>query len=234
VEPASACGNGKLQFIGQKSQDKWVIEEALPGVRHGFFLDLAATDGISINNTLLLERQLGWTGIAIEPNAEYFRALSANRLCRCFSDCIDESSRTVAFLPNGELGGIVDFDTDNSPNVRPDLIEEWKTAGKIQEMHTRELADVLAEANAPAVIDYFSFDVEGAETRILRSFPFDQYTFLAATIERPTPEINDLLFRNGYLFVRNVSFDSFYLHETAPTAATISREPFEQIPAKDR
>ena len=139
----------------------------------------------------------------------------------------------VNFLANGDLGGIVDLDTDNSPEVRPGLIEEWRSARKIQELRTRTLAEVLEEAKAPSVIDYFSFDVEGAETRILRSFPFDRYTFLAVTIERPTPEVNDLMFRNGYIFVRNVSFDSFYVHKTAPTANTISRQPFEQIPPKD-
>jgi hypothetical protein len=222
-----------MEFIGQKGQDRWVIEEAMPGVRGGFFLDLAATDGVSINNTLLLERELGWTGIAIEPNVDYFSALIKNRSCLCFPDCIDEVSREVQFLANDELGGIVDTDTDNSPQIRPALIEEWREGGRLQTLKTRTLADLLDQAKAPSVIDYFSFDVEGAETRILRTFPFDRYTFLATTIERPTPEINEILFSHGYLFVKNVSFDTFYIHETSTEAATIRRERFEQIPQKD-
>lgn len=82
------------------------------------------------------------------------------------------------------------------------------------------------------MIDFFSFDVEGAETRILRNFPFDRWRFLALCIERPTPELNSLLFRNGYLSVRNSRYDTFYVHESLPASATIRRDPFEQIPAK--
>ncbi len=222
-----------MNFVGQKGQDRWVLEEALPGRRGGFFLDLAATDGITINNTVLMERDLEWTGIAIEPNRDYFTALLRNRNCICLQACIDGTPGTIKFLPNGELGGIVDDDTDNSCLIRPVLLEQWEEARKLQTLQTRTLIDVLAEANAPAIIDYFSFDVEGAETRILRSFPFDRYTFLAVTIERPTPELNALMFRNGYLFVKNASFDSFYVHCTAPTASTIYKEPFEQVPPKD-
>ena len=63
-------------------------------------------------------------------------------------------------------------------------------------METYPLATILKKYNAPGVIDYFSFDVEGAETRILRSFPFDEYTFLSlTTIERPTPELNATVVR---------------------------------------
>jgi hypothetical protein len=159
--------------------------------------------------------------------------LLSNRSCICLQICIDETPGTIKFLPNGELGGIVDDDTDNSRLIRPSLLEQWEGAGILQTLQTRTLAGVLAEANAPAIIDYFSFDVEGAETRILRSFPFDRYTFLAVTIERPTSELNALMFRNGYHFVKNPSFDSFYVHCTAPTASTIYKEPFEQVPPKD-
>lgn len=218
-----------MNFLGQKGQDRWVIEEALPNRRGGFFVDLAATDGVSINNTFVLERELGWKGIAIEPNAQYFSQLQANRHCACIQACIDQVAHEVIFLANGELGGIVDNDTDNTPRLRMQLINEWKIAGKLNSVQTQTLAQVLDENNAPSVIDFFSFDVEGAETRILRTFPFDRYRFLALTIERPTPELNKLLFQNGYLFVKNYSMDSFYVHATAPTANTIRREPFEQI-----
>ncbi|MDE1149763.1 MAG: FkbM family methyltransferase [Azospirillaceae bacterium] len=218
--------------MGRQKQDQWVAEEALPGRRDGFFLDLAATDGIAYNNTWVLEREFGWTGIAVEPNLAYFNALKQNRLCVCVPDCIDEGEGTVDFLINGELGGIVGEDTDNKNDVRPEFVERVREKGLLQTLKTRSLLDVLEHHNAPSVIDYFSFDVEGAETRILRSFPFEKYTFLSLTIERPSPEINEALFRHGYLFVRNVASDSFYVHESAPTATTIAREPFAQQPPK--
>ena len=222
-----------MNYLSQKGQDRWVIEEALPERRSGYFVDLAATDGVTINNTLLLERELGWSGIAIEPNRDFFVQLSRDRNCLSICACVDGHAHAVTFLPNGELGGIIDGDTDNTPALRASLISEWQASGKLQVLQTVTLAEILDMHQAPPVIDYLSLDVEGAETRIMRTFPFDRYRFLAMTIERPTAELNQLLFANDYMFVRNASMDGFYLHRSAPTAGVIAREPFEQIPVKD-
>lgn len=99
-------------------------------------------------------------------------------------------------------------------------------------METLPLAEVFDRYDAPKVIDYFSLDVEGSETRILRDFPFDRYCFLTLTVERPTPELNEILFANGYHFVRNSLYDTFYVHESLPGFDTLPRKPFEQLPSK--
>ena len=59
---------GILNFFGSKSQDKWVVEEIFNFKKEGFFLDLAATNGLMENNTYVLENYFGWKGIAIEAN----------------------------------------------------------------------------------------------------------------------------------------------------------------------
>lgn len=222
-----------MEFVGQKQQDRWVVEEVF-GVRHqGYFVDLAATDGVTLNNTVVLERELGWKGIAIEANPTHFERLCRNRRCCCVHACVDECERVVDFLPNEELGGIVDGDTDNSRGIRATLIDEWARERKILSVRTRTLAAILDEAGAPPFIDYLSLDIEGAETRVLRRFPFERRRFLTLTIERPTPELNELLFLNGYVFVRNQQFDTFYVHESLPRLGQLRREPFSQVPPKD-
>jgi FkbM family methyltransferase len=229
------CGMSSpdLQFAGQKTQDRWVVDEVFKGKRDGWFLDLAASDGLNGNNTLVLERDLGWTGLCIEPNPAYFANLQRNRRCAVSSACIDETPGEVEFWPNGELGGIIAEDTDNSRAIRAAQLDEAHAKGEVLRLPTVTLADVLFAHKAPPLIDYFSFDVEGAETRILRTFPFERWRFLAMTVERPTPELNSTLFANGYVFVRNVSFDSFYVHESLPGLDHLRRDPFEQIPPKD-
>jgi hypothetical protein len=47
----------------------------------GFFVDVGAHDGISINNTKMLE-SLGWEGICIEPHPKVFQRLIQNRKCK--------------------------------------------------------------------------------------------------------------------------------------------------------
>ena len=56
---------GKQQFYSQVGQDKWVCEY-FNYKKGGFFLDIGAADGITINNTYYLEKELEWKGICIE------------------------------------------------------------------------------------------------------------------------------------------------------------------------
>lgn len=211
-------------FKSQKKQDTWVIFSALPFKRKGFFLDIAATDGVRKNNTYVLEKYFGWTGICIEPNPHFFEKLQKNRGCIVNDSILSDKKETVNFrIDNGELGGIIANDTDN----------KYKEGAEIISKQTKTLTEILQQYDAPKEIDYFSLDVEGAEERIIRSLDFDTYTFKCLTIERPTPLINKILFENGYLFVKNHRFDSFYIHNTLQKDRNMYLEEFEQVPPKN-
>jgi FkbM family methyltransferase len=223
-----------MKFIGQKGQDEWVIHTIFNYKKKGFFVDLAATDGININNTLLLERELNWDGICIEPNPHFYAKLKNNRNCN-MSDIVVDKKNDIEIdfrIDNGELGGIVDKDTDNNKIYRGKELER----ATILKLKTKTLEHVLDLFNAPKIIDYLSLDVEGAEERILSEFPFDKYIFLAMTIERPTPELEAVLFNNNYVFVmksKKLPFDSFYVHKTIPNFEEIVKEPYSPTPRKD-
>lgn len=237
LESLSQLAKSSIKYTSQKDQDKWVIEDIFQGKRNGFFVDLAASDGIALSNTYILEKHFQWTGICIEPNPEFYKKLQKNRNCICVNDCIDFQEGIVEFrFDNMELGGIIAEDTDNCIQYRDKQIIEARKNNKTTFIKAKTLEQVLRENNAPKIIDYLSLDVEGAETRILRSFPFDKYIFLSITIERPTPWINSTLFDNGYVFVQNskvMGYDSFYVHKSIPNFELIKKEDFVQIPAKD-
>lgn len=221
--------------LSDRGQDRWVINEVFPGKSNGFFLELGAADGFSESNTYVLEKRYGWNGICIEPHPDLFDALvnKYKRSCTCVPKAVDATRGSVEFVLSGQTSGLINDEADNSPTKRADLIDAARAEGRVTVVEALPLAELLDEYGAPSVIDYFSFDVEGLETRILREFPFDRYTFLAITIERPTPELNELLFSNGYHFVRNSLYDTFYVHESLPGFSEIEREPFEQLPLKD-
>ena len=229
----------KLGFVprsmSDRGQDRWIIREIFPGKRQGFFLELGAADGFSESNTYVLEKRFGWDGICIEPHPDLFDSLvnRYRRTCTCVNLAVDAVPGSVEFVMAGQTSGIISPESDNSPDKRPEEIEAARKDGRVRKVEALPLAEILDRYEAPSVIDYFSFDVEGLETRILRGFPFDRYRFLALTIERPTPELNELLFSKGYLFVRNSLYDSFYVHESLPRLKEIRRRPFEQLPLKD-
>lgn len=230
-----------MNFIGQKNQDEWVIKDIFNYKRDGYFIDLAAGDGVTINNTYLLEKELNWKGICIEPHPRAIQKLRNNRDCIIVDQCIDYRKHKVEFRTDNWLGsGIIDDDTDNNERLRGEAIEIARSNYCVREMQTITLEEVLEYHQAPKVIDYLSFDVEGCETRIMRHFPFHRYTFLSMTIERPSVELNEKLFQNGYIFIRNsdsmsnkYAFDSFYVHKSIPNLQEIEKMPFVQIPKKD-
>lgn len=221
---------GYLNFFGSKDQDKWVVKDIFKLKKKGYFLDLAATNGLMENNTYVLEKFFNWTGIAIEANNTFFKKLRKNRNCLCLNEVIGGKVKNVDFLEAGPTGGIIGEMYDNNFSKRKKLLDNSKH--KIKTKKTVTLEKILDENNAPRVIDYFSLDVEGAETEILKNFNFKKYIFLSLTVERPTPELNNILLKNDYIFVKNFKVDSFYVHKSINNLEEIKKESFFQLPPK--
>lgn len=87
------------------------------------------------------------------------------------------------------------------------------------------LADALAYARAPSVIDYLSLDVAGAESVILEGFPFEKYIFLAITVESPKLSLVRILEKKGYICVKCVGLagDKLLVHSTIPDLESVLR-----------
>ena len=169
----------------QHGQDAFVIE-VLGGLEGGFFLDSGASDGVRVNNTLVLERHFGWHGICIEPNRQFFSNLIANRTAVCVNCCLYHQDGEVEFLEAGTLGGILaEYDPSLLEYVR--ALGQAPTAADGTLLTTRILArtlgELLREFSAPRTIDYWSLDTEGSELAILKSFPFADYSFRVLTVE---------------------------------------------------
>jgi hypothetical protein len=75
--------------------------------------------------------------------------------------------------------------------------------------------------------------VEGSDERIISTLDFNSYQFKSITIERPTKRVNEILFDNGYMFVKNFRFDSFYVHPLVLEESNIECGKFEQVPPKN-
>jgi FkbM family methyltransferase len=142
----------------QAKQDQTVYH--LFPKKNGFFIEMGAFDGMSLSNTLWLERHHNWTGLLIEANPDLCDAIDKRkrrvwRLCACIST---ESSTT--FIKGGALGSPKDtVDKDHLKQLNPALqvtvlcFKLDTVLDKIQQSH----------------IDYFSLDVEGAELFVLNS-----------------------------------------------------------------
>jgi FkbM family methyltransferase len=223
---------GMKTYFSTKDQDRWVIEDVFKGKKNGFFVDLAATDGIRDNNSYILEHDYDWNGICVEPNPLFQEQIKENRKCHISDNCISDVEEEVEFIFNRGIGGIISDDCDNNLAKRSETIDEFRSQNKVKKVKTITFEQLLDKFNAPAEMDYLSLDIEGAETRVFRGFPFDKYLFRCMTIERPTPELNEILLNNGYLFVKNFKVDTFYIHESMKDKVDFPLEKFEQVPPK--
>ena len=206
-----------------QGQDLFVME-MLNGLRGGFFLDSGASNGLRGNNTWLLEQSLGWTGICVEPNAESFAQLVANRACICLNCCIYDREGSVEFLEAaGVLGGIAtEYDAAHLRYTQRTLGDRWPDGAPpptVQKV-ARTMTSILRGSAAPSAIDYWSLDTEGSELAILRSFPFDEYVFRVLTVEHNNApvreEIREFLEARGYIRIRDLGIDDGYVLADEP------------------
>lgn len=177
--------------------------------RGGFFVEFGATDGVELNNTWLLENDFGWRGILAEPAQGWQKDLADNRNCTIETRCVWKTTGdTLKFTeaPRGENSGISSF-------VKPSR----KMRGTSYDVSTISLNDLLAEHDAPSVIDYVSIDTEGSEFDILNAVDFDRWSFRVMTVEHnfapQRADIHKLLTSKGYVRVlEDISrFDDWYI-----------------------
>ena len=196
------------KYYSQAGQDKWVVESVTNHKKNGYFVDIGAYDGIYLSNSYLLEKDLKWTGICVEADAETFKRLAKNRKCECINACIGNEGETIDFTAGLEVYSGMNPQTHEG-------VDKYIQNQKIIRIQNRSLKSILDEKNAPAEIDYLSVDVEGMEWQVIKSFPFYERKFLCATIERPCYQTREILKTNGYLLVVDQpGLDAFYIHES--------------------
>ena len=162
-----------------------------------FFVDLAANDPIKWSNSIYLEKN-GWDGVCIEGNPQYWYDHGRYRRCSIVGAFVggppEEDGQQVDIALGGIYGGIVAEGMDNDPESTGSTVK-------------RELVSILTvfhEMNVPSVIDYFSLDVEGAESLVMANFPWDNFKFLFMTVERPKPDLKAAFEAHGYYMVKEL------------------------------
>ena len=228
----ATAARGALRRIGsQVGQDEWVLQ-TLGYKRGGTFLDVGAHNGESNSNSVVMERVYGWSGICIEANPATFALMEQRRSCVALDHVLGDGS-VVDFCDLDELGGIVGLEVPSLHRRR---------ASHSRNVQSVPLADALAAAGAPPVIDFLSIDIEGAELMVLQSLDFSRFRFRTITVEHNAPHVGpeyrqrlrSLLERNGYRWVKGNDdvqawghgpIDDFYVFDGDASSAQLQSEP---------
>lgn len=161
---------GQTRFTGQgyktgDPEDEHVFRHFFsangsePMLRNGTYVEMGALNGITWSNTLMLERELGWRGLLIEPSP-FFADLKRTR-------GRPGSRNTVLNVAVCPLGGARD-----QGNVWTDpraTTAASKEAAKAARPACRPLSSMLRQARIWS-IDFFSLDV-GSHAPLPRRSP---------------------------------------------------------------
>jgi FkbM family methyltransferase len=176
-----------MTFHSQHAQDKYLYDNFFKDKKEkGVFVDIGAHDGVDISNTYFYEKELGWTGICIEPIKSRFDALRKNRSCICIEGCISDVEGEEEFVTFPEytdmLSGIKKtFDT-NTETIVNQRIAENNHHSTIIKVKSYNINNILKEHNIKDV-DFVSLDTEGSELIILNTLNFDEFNIEFFVIE---------------------------------------------------
>ncbi len=203
-------------YFSQNGQDKWVSEVIFAGRRGGVFVDIGAHDGVSISNTYLLEKELGWNGLAVEPILYVYEKLIHNRNCATINACVGAYDGASMFrLITGyseQLSGMIDqYNPAHLDRIKREIIEYGGTYHDI-EVSCYSI-NTLLERYKLYNIDYLSIDVEGSELSIINELDFDRFHVALIGVENNYSDfrIPKILREKGFVF-HSIVGDEFYIN----------------------
>jgi hypothetical protein len=129
------------------------VLEILGNKTGGFFIDCASGDSAKRSTTLALEDEMRWSGICVEPNPRYHRALLDRRRCSLVSAIVgpaDDEPVSFTFQRGGIGRAGVSFDNDVQVDSRAAAANAFNSKTKAAATAAAAAAAAAAES-APAL-----------------------------------------------------------------------------------
>ena len=207
-------------FNSQDNQDKYLETNIFKGYKNGFYVDVGAHDGISINNTLYFEKNNNWRGINIEPIKKVFDKLVINRPNNINLNCaVCNNDGEIDFLCNTGytemISGIKDnFDIRHLYRLQCEN-EKYGSTTEVIKVETKKLETILNE-NCISHVNYLSIDVEGAEFEVIKSINFDKVFIDVIGFENNYNDVSvhivEYLQNKGFIIIHK-SLDIFMINK---------------------
>lgn len=182
---------------------------------NGYFVEVGVGDGEYLSNTWLLEKQLKWSGVLVEPARGSFDNIMKCRSAILFKNAAYKvSGQKMQFLEDAselELSTLIDHTLSDS-HIR---------TGAIYDVETVTLNEILTAASAPKDIVFMSIDTEGSELGVLEGLDLNRWKVKLFAVEHNyragrIEDIKRMLEPHGYRqILAGISrFDLWMVHES--------------------
>jgi FkbM family methyltransferase len=198
-------GNSELEALAtrygatrnSRYGEEWIVRDFFDDRRGGVFVDVGANHYQRDSNTYYLESQLGWSGLAIEPQSKFAADYRARRPLTTFVPLFvsDVSDRTTTlYVPSNDA--IASFDKDFAE-------AESHSAAHPLSTQTMTLDDIL-DQHGIREVDFLSLDVELHEPQALKGFSIERFRPSLVGVESHAPvrqQILDYFARHDYVVI---------------------------------
>jgi FkbM family methyltransferase len=191
--------------------EEWILRDYFQDERGGVFVDVGANHHQTRNNTYYLETTLGWSGVAVEPQAQfadgYRRFRPRTTFVPLFVSNVSDQDATLWVPGQGGNHRIASFDRAfaESPGIAADAVR----------VRTITLDDLLDRLQIPR-IDFLTMDIELAEPMALAGFSIERFRPRLICIEAHEgvqQQILEYVARHGYVLIAKylpVDRDNFW------------------------
>lgn len=187
-----------------------INEDIFHDKRNGKYIEIGAGgEGIA---TAFFERELGWTGILVEPNPISYEKLVKNRPNNVIYKKVISTYSIVDFHsyygPSADMSAIEETVPEDIALVYYNdeiIMNEKKT---IDEVETKTLTDIIHEN-----FDFMVIDTNGHELEVLKSwdfsFPIEYIIYNHGNLNKTrSNECDTIIKKNQYIFVDTVLIDT--------------------------
>ncbi len=181
---------------------------------------MGAHDGITINNTYFFEKELGWTGLCIEPLPSVYKKLKSKRKSATLQACAWNKTTKKKFKViegySEMLSGLSDqYTPEHRARVNSEVKAKNQKAYEIK-VDCYDINDILSGKVGGVnltKIDLLSIDTEGSEETIIRHIDFNRYDISVIVMENNYDHqpIRDFMKSKGYKLVQKLEIDDIYL-----------------------
>ena len=178
-------------------EEEWLIRDYFQDRRNGVFVDVGANHYKLSNKTYYLESELGWSGIAIEPQQQFAAGYAEHRpATKFFPFFVSDVSNKTAQLYITAHSSLV-------ASSNREFVAQFGDLDEVREVPTITLTGLL-EAEGIQQFDFLSMDIELHEPKALAGFDIQRFRPSLVCIEGLLPvrqQIIDYFTRNGYVLV---------------------------------
>lgn len=197
-------------------EEEWMIRDYFQDRREGLFVDVGANHYQTASKTFYLESNLGWSGLAIEPQtkfaAEYTKFRPRTRFLPFFVSDVSNETARLYIINNASMVA----------SSNREFVKKFGEPDEARDVPTITLTDLL-DAEGVRRIDFLSIDIELHEPQALKGFEIDRFKPSLVCIEALLPvrqQILDYFAEHGYLVVGKYVWTDLENLYFAPRPAT--------------